>query len=70
VGGIGIGRCSGLGRAWPGSGARWRLGVDGTRDPRIVVVLDAEGRAKGVMKQGVLVIKEAEVDGVEGLGWA
>jgi hypothetical protein len=33
-------------------------------------VLDAEGRAKGVMKQGMLVIKEAEIDGVEGLGWA
>jgi hypothetical protein len=33
-------------------------------------MLDAEGRAKGVVKQRMLVIKEAEVDGVERLGWA
>jgi hypothetical protein len=33
-------------------------------------MLDAKGRTEGVMKQRVLMVKEAEVDGVEGLGRA
>jgi len=44
------GRCSGRGRARAGIRARWWLGVDGTRNPGIIIMLDAKGRAEGVMQ--------------------
>ena len=44
---------------------RWRSGVERARKPRIIVVLDVEGRAEWVMNGGMVVVQKAMINGVE-----